>query len=211
MRSQIAILSQDSVFSRTLELEFLLYGLSVQLPIHATDAFEAEVVLLDLDTMSVPLNGSYEKMIGYTKSSARFAGDAGRRCIMILHRPFEMRVLRREVFEILQRNDPASEAHCRTAEPSMIPPQDRTAYLTLTEKTLRCGTSEVLLSPKEAKIMEILLADRGSVVSRETISAAIGESSANKTDVYICYLRRKLEKGFGNRLIGTVRGKGYRL
>jgi len=49
----------------------------------------------------------------------------------------------------------------------------------------------------------------GEPVSRERIAEGIGESSANKVDVYICYLRRKLEQVTGLRVIRTVRGKGY--
>lgn len=57
--------------------------------------------------------------------------------------------------------------------------------------------------------MQCLLEHRGESVSRDEISTVIGESSANKTEVYICFLRRKLEETFGDRIIKTVRGKGY--
>jgi DNA-binding response OmpR family regulator len=36
-------------------------------------------------------------------------------------------------------------------------------------------------------------------------------SDTNVVDIYIHYLRNKIDKGFGNRLITTVRGVGYRL
>ena len=45
--------------------------------------------------------------------------------------------------------------------------------------------------------------------SKEELLSCIGESAANKLEVYICYLRRKTETGDGYRLIRTVRGKGY--
>ena len=63
--------------------------------------------------------------------------------------------------------------------------------------------------------MSCLLEQRGEIVSREMLRAALNsesdEDDSNKTDVYICFLRRKLEHPLGLRLITTVRGKGYRL
>jgi DNA-binding response OmpR family regulator len=56
---------------------------------------------------------------------------------------------------------------------------------------------------------------RGEAVSREELSDCLAtagkKSDSNKTEVYLCYLRRKLEKPTGRRWITTVRGVGYRL
>jgi DNA-binding response OmpR family regulator len=68
----------------------------------------------------------------------------------------------------------------------------------------------IAVSPKEGAVMALLLARRGEVITREELAAVIGESTANKAEVYLCYLRRKLETP-ERRLIQTVRGKGYRL
>ena len=54
---------------------------------------------------------------------------------------------------------------------------------------LSCGEKKLALSNHEARILEALIAKKGEAVSREELSALIGESSANKVDVYICYLR----------------------
>jgi DNA-binding response OmpR family regulator len=59
--------------------------------------------------------------------------------------------------------------------------------------------------------MTCLLANRGKAVSREALSALIGESATNKTDVHVCYLRRKIATVTERPIIKTVRGKGYKL
>ena len=59
--------------------------------------------------------------------------------------------------------------------------------------------------------MQALLANRGTAVSREQLSAIIGESSTNKTDVHVCYLRRKIATHTDRPIIKTVRGKGYKI
>ena len=63
---------------------------------------------------------------------------------------------------------------------------------------------------KEFSVFSLLLSKRGENVSREEISAAIGAGNSNEADVYICFLRRKLERG-GKRMILTARGVGYKL
>jgi DNA-binding response OmpR family regulator len=67
------------------------------------------------------------------------------------------------------------------------------------------------LRPKEADIMSSLLANRGKAVSREALCERIGESSTNKTDVHVCYLRRKIATVTERAIIKTVRGKGYKI
>ncbi len=76
---------------------------------------------------------------------------------------------------------------------------------------LTVGTNELPLRPKETVVMNALLANRGRAVSREMLSELIGESSANKADVYICYLRRKIATVTERAIIKTVRGNGYKI
>jgi len=59
--------------------------------------------------------------------------------------------------------------------------------------------------------MSCLLANRGSAVSREMLSAFVGESTTNKTDVHVCYLRRKIATVTERAIIKTVRNKGYQI
>ena len=71
----------------------------------------------------------------------------------------------------------------------------------------------ITLSGKEFSILEYLIRNAGIVLSREKIGRHIWnydyEGGSNVVDVYIRYLRKKLDDGFTPRLIHTVRGAGY--
>lgn len=211
MQAHIAVLSQDEVFSRMIELEFVLHQLDVCVLRDHESHFSADIVLLDLDTVSAPVHAQYHQMIGFTRSSALSSDDARRQCAMILHRPFEMNILRREVFDILrQHNSMESHFHALAVD---LDSDQRSAKseLFLKDGALYYGTQQILLSKRELQTVSLLMEKQGKVATREEISCVIGESGANKVEVYICYLRKKLEKICAKRVIATVRGKGYRL
>lgn len=70
------------------------------------------------------------------------------------------------------------------------------------------------VSQREFRLLEYLVRNANQVVSKEQIIAHVWDFDAdvlpNTVEVYIGYLRRKLEKPFGGTLIHTVRGFGYR-
>lgn len=75
------------------------------------------------------------------------------------------------------------------------------------------GGKEISLTPREYKLLEYLMRNRGIVLSREKIENHIWdfdyEGGTNVVDVYIRYLRKKLDTDPGKKLIHTVRGSGY--
>ena len=75
------------------------------------------------------------------------------------------------------------------------------------------GGAEIKLSPREYKLLEYMIRNRGIVLSRDQIETHIWdfayEGGTNVVDVYIRYLRRKLDTGHEKKLIHTVRGSGY--
>ena len=86
--------------------------------------------------------------------------------------------------------------------------------------TLDIGTREVMrggrrieLSAKEFQLLEYLLHNKGIVLSREKIENHIWnfdyEGGTNVVDVYISYLRKKIDVPGAQKLIRTVRGVGY--
>jgi len=200
MNCQIAIYSRDAVFARMLELEFLTRNMSVITLERPSEEIFSEVALLDLDSAAAPDAASYGRMIGFTRGAA-LADDGTRRlCSMILRRPFEMRLLRREVLgEVGGKAELSAEA----------PARQMRLFLDAKRSFLWIDGQKIALTPRECAVVGCLLKNRGNPVSRQTLSACIGESATNKTDVYICYLRRKLEAVCSQRLIHTVRGKGY--
>jgi two-component system, OmpR family, response regulator len=72
---------------------------------------------------------------------------------------------------------------------------------------------EVTLTAREFEVLEYLARHEGEVVSRaqllEHVWAGDFDGSPNIVDVYIGYLRKKLERPSGRRLIRTVRGSGF--
>lgn len=69
------------------------------------------------------------------------------------------------------------------------------------------------LSSKEYAILECLIRNAGTVMSREKIENSVWNydymGGTNVIDVYIRYLRKKIDDGFETKLIHTVRGAGY--
>lgn len=77
------------------------------------------------------------------------------------------------------------------------------------------GRVEIDLTPREFSLLQYLLHRKGEVVTkRELLDHVWGEPDAddpNVTQVYVGYLRRKIDEPFGTRTITTVRGVGYRV
>lgn len=81
-----------------------------------------------------------------------------------------------------------------------------------TRKVTR-GETVITLSSKEFAILEYLIRNQGIVLSREKIEQHIWSydfsGDSNVVNVYIRYLRKKIDDGFEPKLIHTVRGAGY--
>lgn len=80
-------------------------------------------------------------------------------------------------------------------------------------KRVTRGGQEVTLSAKEYALLEYMMHNPGIILSREQIEDHIWnydyEGGTNVVDVYISYLRRKIDSGQEQKLIHTVRGRGY--
>ena len=80
-------------------------------------------------------------------------------------------------------------------------------------KVVKRGGKEIPLSAKEYALLEYLMHNAGIVLSREQIENHIWnfdyEGGTNVVDVYIRYLRKKIDEGYDKKLIHTVRGRGY--
>ena len=77
------------------------------------------------------------------------------------------------------------------------------------------GTKKIALTPREYALLEFLAFHAGTVVTRtmiwEHLYDEYDENTSNVVDVYIRYLRNKIDKGFDNALIMTKWGEGYML
>lgn len=81
------------------------------------------------------------------------------------------------------------------------------------ERTVTRGGEPVMLTNKEFALLEHLLLNRGRAVSRDALLRQVWNHSVptgtNVVDVYVNYLRRKLQDSGPDLLIQTIRGKGY--
>lgn len=80
-------------------------------------------------------------------------------------------------------------------------------------KTVERSGEMIDLSAKEFALLELLIMNKGMVLSRETIEEHLWdyeyEGASNMVDVYIRYLRKKIDENHARKLIQTVRGQGY--
>lgn len=101
-------------------------------------------------------------------------------------------------------------------------PVERPAVLEVGDLRLDPATHEVTrggvpvaLSPTEYAILDVMMRNPGRVLSRFRLLESVWdedyENRSNIVDVYIRYLRDKIDRPFGMRAIETVRGAGYRL
>lgn len=81
-----------------------------------------------------------------------------------------------------------------------------------TKQVTRAG-KEIMLFSKEFMVLECLMRNKNIVMSRQQIEQNAWnydfEGGSNVIDVYIRYLRKKIDTGFEKKLIHTVRGAGY--
>jgi DNA-binding response OmpR family regulator len=75
------------------------------------------------------------------------------------------------------------------------------------------GDSNIILTQREFALLEVLLRNQNVVLTRERIEQQIYDfgfnGGSNVIDVYIRYLRKKIDQNFNPKLIHTVRGAGY--
>jgi DNA-binding response OmpR family regulator len=93
----------------------------------------------------------------------------------------------------------------------------RAGDLSLDPAHHRCQRGEIVveLSPREFSLLEFLMRRAGEVVSKTEILDHVWDfafdGEVNVVEVYVGYLRKKLDAPFGRQSLQTVRGVGYRL
>ncbi len=122
-----------------------------------------------------------------------------------LVKPFAFQELLARVRALLRRS-------YRTKNP-LLEVQD--LRIDLTKQRVWRGGAEIGLTPREYALLEYLAMRAGQVVSRTDIWEHVYEfnssASSNVVDVYVGYLRKKIERPDGPPLISTLRGRGYLL
>jgi DNA-binding response OmpR family regulator len=87
--------------------------------------------------------------------------------------------------------------------------------LDTTKREVKRGNKKIRLTSKEFGLLEFLLRNKNRPLSKDTIMQHVWDYDAdilpNTIEVYIKYLRAKIDKPFGKGLIKTVRGFGYKI
>jgi len=122
-----------------------------------------------------------------------------------LTKPFSYVVLLARLRALLRRGAPQRPAVLCAGDLALDP---------ATRRVTR-GDVQVALTPREYALLEYLIRRPGEVVSKsellEHVWGAYDAAELNLVEVYVGYLRRKVDLPFGRRSLLTVRGAGYRL
>jgi two-component system, OmpR family, response regulator len=122
-----------------------------------------------------------------------------------LTKPFSFAELAARVRALVRRQSGARPALLEVGDLRVDPATHRASR----------GEVEILLSPKEMALLELLIRHAGEVVTRTRILDHVWDfaydGTSNVVDQYIAYLRRKIDRPFGCTDIETIRGVGYRL
>jgi DNA-binding response OmpR family regulator len=122
-----------------------------------------------------------------------------------LTKPFSYVVLLAHLRAVIRRGAPQRPAALAAGD-LMVDPATRSC---------RRGTAEIALTPREFAVLEYLIRHRDEVVAKADIMANVWDAAydgdPNIVEVYVGYLRKKVDAPFGRRSIDTVRGAGYRL
>ncbi len=217
--NRAVILCRDSALCRLLEIELGLCGVSV---VSKDEPYG--LLLVDLDdhpeVSPCPEGGA---VICWSRRPVEPPLPLGTRA-SFLHRPFALSELEACIYRLILPDGEASDIRPFPTFPFPTPPEERVRKPKETKDIHPLGNGvlslhgqEVTLTPREWALFTCLWERRGSVVPKALLRDALcavcedGIPATNTLEVYVCHLRRKLEKPSARRLITTVRGQGYRL
>ncbi len=122
-----------------------------------------------------------------------------------LVKPFEFRELLARVKVLLRKTG----AHFEAGKKLVVADIE----LDLDRKSVKRGSTEIELTAREYALLEYFMRNSGRVLSRNDIAEKVWDASfdfgTNVVDVYVNFLRKKIDKGFDKKLIHTKVGFGY--
>ncbi|SHK68451.1 response regulator transcription factor [Chryseobacterium polytrichastri] len=123
-----------------------------------------------------------------------------------LVKPFEMRELLVRIRALLKRNH-------KTVNNTGFILRFADLEMNLSTKIVKRGNQEINLTPKEFKLLEYMIQNPERVLSRVEIAEKVWDThfdtGTNFIDVYINYLRKKIDRDFEEKLIHTKSGMGF--
>ncbi len=122
-------------------------------------------------------------------------------------KPFDFRELLARIKVFIKRNE--REIHVENKNLLKISDLE----LDSEAKTVKRGDIQIELTPKEFSLLEFLIRNKGKIISKLELSESIWDQNAtqslNVVEVYINFLRKKIDRDFEPKLIHTKTGMGY--
>lgn len=122
-----------------------------------------------------------------------------------LAKPFSFDVLLARIRALLRRPNEKLEEILQVGDLKLDP----------SSKKVTRASQEISLTAKEYGVLEYLMRNKGKVLSKEQIISHVWDFDAdvlpNNVELFIMFLRRKIDKPFKSKLIHTVSGFGYKL
>jgi two-component system OmpR family response regulator len=122
-----------------------------------------------------------------------------------LTKPFSFIVLIARLRALIRRGAPERPVVLQAGDLALDPAR----------RTVERAGKELNLTPREFGLLHFLIRHRGDVVTKSQILEGVWDTNydgdPNIVEVYISYLRKKVDQPFGRATIQTVRGVGYRL
>lgn len=219
MSANILVVDDDPKITQLLRRALTLEGYTVQTAASGEEALQSasarppDVVILDIlmpgvDGLEVcrRLRAASDMPIllltAKDEVSDRVRGlDSGADDYVV--KPFALEELTARLRALLRRSEPANGEILRFADLALDP----------VSRSIRRGDREVTLSTTEFELLHYFLRHPGRVLTRDAILDAVWGQTfvrpTNVVDVYMGYLRAKLEDAGEPRLLQTVRGSGY--
>ena len=200
--TEINIVSDDRYFCRLIELELLRMGLSSQ--ISNTPLLDSKLCLTDTNTCTTVPPSPETVLVLFGDTEDEILKE---RAAFHLENPFLLTDFRKVIRRCLAPQTVIPQTPTRKA---IVQKSSFGAKLVIHHKTKSAsvGGKPVKLSDTEYRLLCRLREYGKKPLSPADVIDILGTSTSNELNVYICYLRRKLERG-NLRLIRTIRGKGY--
>ncbi|SHI10556.1 DNA-binding response regulator, OmpR family, contains REC and winged-helix (wHTH) domain [Sporobacter termitidis DSM 10068] len=220
MGARILLIEDEEKLARFVELELTYEGYAVTKALNGRAGSELaqsgrfDLILLDImlpemsgmevlrrlrRTSSVPVimltarDGVTDKVAGLDLGADDY-----------VTKPFAIEELLARIRAALRKNAPAAESEVLTAQ---------NVTLDVKRHTVSVEGQDVDLTKREFDLLHYLLKNKGIVVTREALMENVWDfdfdGGTNTVDVYIRFLRGKLDEAFNIKLIHTVRGVGY--
>jgi len=193
---EIAVVTKNKTLARLIELEALSCGVTSKIfAAFPRDCDIFSVVFVDADsTEFLTDNNDKEKVVQISRA---FGSDVQRK---LCYPPSLVRI--REYIVASGQIAIIDNSFGSTIDEKILCIDER-------QNSVRIDGDSYSLSDYEMKLLKYLCERSGNVATRTELSKLLGADSGNICDVYVCHLRKKLEKNGERKVIYTVRNKGY--